>query len=550
MKVNDGKKITMLTAGLFFAMTAFGQNLQQAIQYTKNEQFEKADIAFKSLISSRPNEGEYYFYKGENFFAWGDMDSAKAAYQKGIQMNPANALNYAGLGKVQWYEGDSKDAQDNFFKAKTISKSKDALVLSKIAEAYINAPAKDLNTAVDLLNQAILRNSMDPDLYVDMGDAQWALNPTNASAAIEQYEKALSIDPKDVIAILREGMIYQRAANYDLSYQYYQKANQVDSTFAPAYREKAEMLSAAGRYDEAIAQYKKYLSLNDALSARVRYAEFLFLAKKYDESIAETQKVLARDSSNVILYRILAYAQYERKDYKNGLVSISKFFVKVPKTDIKILSSDYTYYGNLLFKNNQDSLAVQKLDEAATMMVKAKNPEDAARLYVQIGTTEYQNGKCALAVQYFQKCVQLNQADVNTYYYMGRSAYDCKKYQAADSAFAMVVNQRPDLLIGYLWRAFSNEAIDSLNETGQAQPFFDQYLKKVGADTVKNKDGYVAARSYSALCAMAKNDAETAKRYWNMVLAVDSNNATAKEALESLKRPKQQRQPANKGGKK
>src|SRR6202034_3450194 len=166
-------------------------------------------------------------------------------------------------------------------------------------------------------------DSKNIDLYIDLGDAQWAADPTNASNAISQYEKALSLDPKNVIAILREGMIYQNAANYNLSYTYYQKANQVDSTFAPAYRQKAEMLALAQRYDEAIAQYKKYLALNDALSARDRYAKFLYLAKKYSDAISEIQKIQAKDSSDIILYRVLAYCQFENKDYKNGLININ-----------------------------------------------------------------------------------------------------------------------------------------------------------------------------------------------------------------------------------
>ena len=532
-------KISVFSAvGLLFASTMFGQTLPQAIQMTKNEQFEKADKAFKSLIMAQPANGDNYFYEGENFLDWGRLDSAMAAYQKGINMNATDALNYVGVAKIKWYQGSAQEANDNFFKAKTISKSKDAKVFYKMAESYVNAPTKDYKTAIDLLNQAVLLDSKDPQVYIDLGDAQWGLDPSNASNAISQYEKALKIDPKSVIAILREGMIYQMAANYDLSFQYYQKANQVDSTFAPAYRQKAEMLYRAGRYDEAIVQYKKYLTLNDALSARVRYAEFLFLAKQYDATITEVQKIFAKDSSNVILYRVLSYSQYEKKDYVNGLNNITKFFNKVSKTDVKVISSDYTYYGNLLSKNKKDSVAAIMLTKGADMMIKANAPADAAKIYEQIGQIDYMDSKCADAITYYQKSVALKQANVNTYYYLGRSAYDCKKYMTADSAFKQVKTQRSDLLLGYQWTAYSEIAIDTAY-TGSAMGACNDFLQKVGADTMKNKDAMVTVISYMAVCKVAKNDYEGAKPIWKRVQGLDPNNDAARKFFESVNRPKQ-----------
>src|SRR6185312_643418 len=224
MKGKYSKNLAAVAAGLLCASVTMGQTLQQAMQLTKNEQFEKADKAFKALITAQPANGDNYFYEGENFFNWVHQDSALAAYQKGITMNATDALNYVGVAKVKWYQGNAQESNDNFFKAKTISKSKDAKVLYKMAEAYINGPTKDCKTAKDLCNQAILIDSKDPQVYIDLGDAEWCLDPSNASNAIGDYEKALKIDSKNVVAILREGMIYQRAANYDLSYQYYQKA--------------------------------------------------------------------------------------------------------------------------------------------------------------------------------------------------------------------------------------------------------------------------------------------------------------------------------------
>jgi tetratricopeptide (TPR) repeat protein len=512
---------------------AYSQTLQQAISLTKNEEFDKADKAFKALIMAQPANGDNYFYEGENFFNWGLMDSAKAAYQKGISMNATNALNYTGLGKIQWYAGDSKDALDNFYKAKVISKSKDATVLAKIAEAYINAPNKDIRSAIDLLTQALQIDPNNADICIDMGDAYLAQN--DGSNAVTYYDKATSINPKSVVGILRLGQLYGRARNYDLSFQYFKKATDVDSTFAPAYREKAEMLYSAQRYDEAIAQYKKYLQLNNALDARARYASFLYLAKKYKESIIEIQAIMMKDSSNAILYRIIAYSQYETGDYKNGLTNINKFFAKAPKSNIKLLPSDYGYQGKLLSKNGQDSLAIVIMKKALD-----QDPDQAADLTSQIANIYFKDGNYPMAVMYFDKRTKLPQPTVNDYNALGRAAYSNKQYAKGDSAFAIICKYMPDLPLGYLWRAYCNSGIDSTGSQGLAKPFYEQYISKAAKDSLKNKDGLINAYDYLGSYYISQKDFDKAEYEYHKTQELDPNDDKAKKFFQYEKNLKQQ----------
>lgn len=532
MTVNLKMKNMLLAGGMLLTLATGAQTLDQAIKLTNNEQFEKADQAFKKLVSSQPSNGTCYFYEGENFFDWEKMDSAKAAYQKGITINATNALNYVGLGKIQWYNGDTKDAMDNFYKAKVLSKSKDAVVLDKIAEVYINAPHKDITTALELLNQASTLNPDNADIFIDIGDAYLAQN--DGSNAVTYYDKATSINPKSALGTLRLGQLYGRARNYDLSFQYFQKATKIDSTFAPAYREKAEMLYSAGRYDEAIAQYQKYLQLNDAVDARTRYASFLFLAKKYKESVAELQKIMAKDTSNVVLYRLLAYAQYETGDYKDGLSNINKFFNKANKEHTKVLSSDYAYQGKLLSKMGQDSLAIVKMMQALP-----KNPDSLANsgdLISQIGSLYYKDGNCAKATEYFQERISMPQPTVNDYNYLGVAAYCNKQYQKADSAFATITKYMPDLPLGYLWRARCNSSVDSLLTQGSAIPFYEQYIQKAAKDSIRNKAGLSEAYDYLGYYYyFVKKDKDNATLYYKKAQDLDPTDIKPKKFFESLK---------------
>ena len=102
----------------------FSQTLADAIKQTDNEQFETAEISYKALIQSQPDNGENYFYLGENYFKNDNFEMASASYQKGIAANATNPLCYVGAGKMQWYQGKTADAKADFYKATTLAGSK------------------------------------------------------------------------------------------------------------------------------------------------------------------------------------------------------------------------------------------------------------------------------------------------------------------------------------------------------------------------------------------------------------------------------------------
>src|SRR4051812_2028002 len=85
------------------------QTLNDAIKQTRNEQFESAEAMYKKLIEAQPNNGDLYFYYGENFFKnenlSQNLEMASEMYESGVERNATNPLPYVGLGKVMWFKG-------------------------------------------------------------------------------------------------------------------------------------------------------------------------------------------------------------------------------------------------------------------------------------------------------------------------------------------------------------------------------------------------------------------------------------------------------------
>lgn len=504
------------------------QTINDAIKLTSNEQFEAAEAVYKSLIQSQPNNGEYYFYYGENYFKNDNIDMANSMYQKGVEVNATNPLPYVGLGKVQWYKGQQAEAKANFYKATTFAAGKNAIVLWKIAEAYIHAETKNIPEALNLLSQAAKIDPKKPEIFLAIGDAY--LEQNDGNKAIENYEKAAALDPKSVGSLLRQGQLYNRAKNYTLALDLYKKASLIDSTFAPAYREKAEIYFRAGQYNAAVAQYKKYLQLNNSCSARVRFAGFLNQAKQYKESRDAALEAQKCAPTNNYLNRYLAYDYFELKDFPNGLASINAFFAKVPPE--KIIGQDYETRAKLNAQFGNDSLAI--IDFKKALEADSTRKE----LSSDIANSLLKMKKYPEAIEMYKKRVADPKANANDWMSLGKAYYFSKDFINADSAFAHVVTLLPDVYQGYIWRAKASVQMDPQNKNWLAKSYYEQFISKVKPEEADKVKSYLI-EAYNYLGAYyadaARKDCPNVKLYFQKLLDIDPTNAQAKKVLAGLK---------------
>ena len=211
------------------------QDLNAATMLTRSEQYDKAEEMFKQLILKEPNNSKYYFFYGENclqdYFSDTISNSltvytkaAKAQYDKGVSANPNEPLNYIGLAKVAFFNGDNKTAGEMRAKAKSfllpyknikkiVPPAKEyAYTLAKLAESYISEVfLVDTAFALPLIREAIRIDSKNSDIYLIAGDIFNLKN--DGSNAIKYYNLAQEYDPTSPTASMKIGSIYVRARN-------------------------------------------------------------------------------------------------------------------------------------------------------------------------------------------------------------------------------------------------------------------------------------------------------------------------------------------------
>ena len=540
------RSLFLMSAFVAVSFFSTAQTLTEAIQKTLSERFESAEADLNALIAKEPTIGTNYAAAGYNNFYWGvsdqddaielaeKMESAEKLFRKGMEVAPTNPLCYVGLGHLMAFRKDANGCNEQFTKAEAIMNTKsnkvDKLVkqqaLLKMAEACLIENNVQLEKALVYLNTALPLNDKNPEVYIQLGDYYRLRDGINQSNAIAQYNKALEIDSKSTRAILRKGMLYKRVQNWDEGLNYYNEAIALDPSFAPAYREKAELLKDAGRYAQAIEAYAGYKEHNENCRVNQRYAMFVYLAKDYKNALVELEKALPCNDKNEYMYRVLGYTCYETGDYAKGLQYMDTYFNLAKESgEVKISGGDYGQKGKLLSKTGQDSLAVDMLKRAIS--------EDPTYIdgYNEVASILMKQKKYAEASSYYQQKIDRSEKPAALdYYYLGQSRYRNKEYVLADTAFALAASKYPD---ANFWRGRCKNGMEvnpDQPEAGLAKPYHEKFIQLVGNDTRSieaNKKNLMEAYNYLGIYYLIKKNYECSRAAINKTLELDPTNKIA-----------------------
>ncbi len=551
-------KKTLVAGALSITGFINAQTLPEIIKKTDNENFDAAAASFRELIAKEPNKGENYFYYGENFFKNEDPDSAAIFYQKGVDMNATSPLNYVGLGKVLLFKGNVADAKAQFYKAATLGGAKNTEVMRRTAEAWLATGNKNADEALALANNAVKLEAKNPENYIILGDAQLEKNPTDGGAPIKSYKMATSLNPKSTKGILREGKLYQRGRNYQLALDKYKEALAIDASFAPGYREIAELYYLAGQPAKSIENWKKYLELNNSDQARYRFMTALFANKQYAEAISEYENLKKTGFKNAYLDRIAGYSYLENGNktdtmaYTKGLKAMNDFFA-MAGTNFKYKAADYKYKGLLLLRMGKDSLSKIEMEKAVAL-----DPSIGGDINSELANNAMKVKKYDEAITYFMRKMNGDAKNLNNndYYNLGRAYYysggkilnesnsikDAKLRQKkideslpffvkADSAFLKLTELNPSWPVGFFWRAKANAQLDPDNTKWLAKPYYEQALGLIKPEergSPANKSNVIEAYEYLGFYYVTTKDKVKADETWNLVKELDPNNAKQK----------------------
>ncbi|MCX6256171.1 MAG: carboxypeptidase-like regulatory domain-containing protein [Bacteroidia bacterium] len=593
----------VLVAGLFtvFAIKIQAQvaDLNTATLLTRSEQYEKAEAMFQQLIKQEPANSKNYFYLGENYLLDYFADtisnsltvaakSAKEIYQKGVDANPNDPLNYIGLAKVAFYQGDDKTAAEMRAKAKSfllpyknikkiVPPAKDyAYALAKIAESYIKDEKVDTSVALPLIREAIKIDNKSRDVYLIAGDIYILVN--DGSKAISFYNQAQFADPQSPTANMKIGNIYVKGRALQPAIPYFEQAIELNANYAPAYRELGQLYLLAQRFDQSKEYFKKYLDLTAGnIPAKIRYVNALFYAKDYDGVIKNVEEIFAVDKSRTYMNRIAGYSCYEKTppDYDKALAYMETLFKTV--TPERIIKKDYHYMARILLKKNQNyPKMIDELGGLKSQLEKEKSKYAAAssaaeKAKIKVGVDDLANKASNLetdiakadaeidrafgeyakvlnfnpedknllneiannymiykryegAAKIWAKLIDPGNEDLDQYMRVGRAYYNGEKYKTADSVFNVVLKKSPNYLPAYIFIARTYSKMDPDYKLGLAKPKFEKFIDMAKADSAKNNAEIMEAFGYLSYYHMTNDNYSKSREYYSRMISLDPDS--------------------------
>ena len=552
-------RISLLVAGFAgLCNVVFAQSVDQGKKFLYYQRYKSAKDVFDKILASNPNNIDAIYWDGQTLLAMKDSVAAQDLYSKALQTNGNAPLLLAGMGNVELRLGKTADARQHFETAISLSKGKDIDVLNAVADANIDARAGDATYAIDKLNQATqIKKFNDATTYVLMGDAYRKL--IDGGNAVQSYNKALGIDPKNAEAEYKIGKIYLTQNNKEFFLPAFQKATEMDPAYAPAYYEIFYYYYNHWNADDvpkAKDALDKYVANSDpGAYVDLLQTDFLIVTGKFADAKAKAQAIISAQGAKVDpnFYKKVAYCCDTLGDAACATQNIATYFTRQDPAAVTPL--DYVLRASIESKSTDSATRNQAFGDYALAMQKDTLPENKAKYMAQAVdlAKKLGNKKAQADLAGIAYAAKANPTQTDLYNW-GISNYQAGAYKTADSIFCGLYESKfPNEIYGYLWCARSKQAQDdSTNSQGLAVGAydklaefargFDSTAKVAGtADSIKYKGQiltsyFFLAQYYNDI----KKEKSTAVGYLEKVLEVDPTNQTAAKFIKILTAPPRQ----------
>jgi tetratricopeptide (TPR) repeat protein len=258
--------------------------LDEAQHDIDTNQFQAALIPLQKFLAEKPDIAWAHFQLAYAYTALKRPDEARVEYERATTLDPKMSEAFLNLG----------------------------ILLSEKDPAAAVAP---LRRAVDLLPAQSRPRFL-------LGHAQERSG--DIPAAVESYEAALRLDPRDVETVIHLGNLYVGLKRYSDAETKFRAALEIEPKSPQALLGLAQTLDAQKK-PEAAAAYRNYLAVQpDTPGAESRAIHLLIEQKQYDAALAELDRADGGKPPTLDSLRSRADIQIAQKKWDDSIVTIRK----------------------------------------------------------------------------------------------------------------------------------------------------------------------------------------------------------------------------------
>ncbi len=425
-----------------------------------------AVTALEAALKAGQKPAEVHYYLGAIAFARHKVPDAIRHLEETVRIDDEYVDALKLLGDAYLAKKDVKNALKHFKSAVKLA-PKNGAVAASYGKALLAADSVD--AAIIQLTRAKEYTPDDPTIYEAIGDAFVKQNVV--PMVVINYQKAIDMEPDNTERRIKLAQVYEKNRQYTEAVKEFEEIIRRDSLNSDAYVQQGNIFVRAKMYRQALAPLQKYTKLKPkSVDGSVLYTKALSGAGDFDATIIEAKRSLKMDSSNVDIWRLLAQAQVETREYQDALDAYGAL-----KRRNEFKSEDQAQYGYALFRLKRDDEALAALLEAvATDSMNC----DA---YFSLGSIYMNKRDYQKAGEMFEKRIDCDQRSISLAAYLnGAASYmQVKEYPRVRVLLTRAIELKPDFLQARLWLARYYSVVDSLDN---AKAQYDSVLQQIGTN--------------------------------------------------------------------
>jgi tetratricopeptide (TPR) repeat protein len=527
------KKTTItFIAGLLLVTGLKAQSIQDGINDLYAKRDKTAAELFQKMIATNPNNIEAIYWLGQSYFNMDDNTAARQLYEKALTTNGGAPLLLVGIGHAELLDNKNNDAKQHFEAALTAGRTKkgdDPVIETAIGRAIVDSKTGDFQYAIQLLLDATAKDPKNTETLLQLGNAYRKADPgKGGSDAYTYYNKALAVNPGFAAASVRLAKLFETQKNWELVLRYLNEAIIKDPKFTDAYYELFWYFFLRKDFTEANNQLKKYveskLPETDILDEYL-YGQLCYVSKDYDCAITKGNNVVnamgAKTKPRV--YKLLAYAYFEKGDYANALKNVNDYFVKEKKEDI--IQADVKLKADILAKTGGTpdeiyNTYMQAADMDTVLSSKIDFMKQAAAIFKDQKQWE-------MLAKVTQKIIDLRPKPViNDYFEMMQAYYKIDSFSRSRNISMLMRDKFADQIFGFDWAFRISARIDTVKRDSIAVPDALKLYTFTQTDTVKFRAQYLNSARFLGGFYFNARDKENALLYLQKWHDLDTANAS------------------------
>jgi tetratricopeptide (TPR) repeat protein len=551
------KGIAFLVSGFLMIAVLKAQTIQEGMNHLYAKRHKSAAGVFQKLLATNPNNIEAIYWLGQTYFNMDDNIAARQLYQKALAANGSAPLLLVGIGHADLLDNKPGDAKQRFDAALAASRKKnvdDPVIQTFIGRAIVDSKTGDFQYAIIVLKDAIAKNPNNTETLLQLGNAYRRADPgRGGSDAYTYYNNALTVNPKFAVAHVKLAKLFETQKNWDLFLKQLNDAITKDPTFTDAYYELYWYYFLRRDFTEAGNQLKKYIDSKlpeSDIQDEYLYGQLCYVSKDYDCAILKGNKVLNEMGAKTKprIYRLLAYAYFDKSDFPNALKNVNDFLLKEKREDL--LSGDYKLKADILTKTGGTldeiySTYIQGAALDSVLTSKIDFLKQGAEAFKSRGDSLSRLREGDIRMEIVK--LKGNNAGQRDLFDAGFAYFQGKNYDKADSIFDIYSVKYPDEVYGPMMQYNIHRAIDTTMEKGLAVPWAEKYLVILEKDTAKNKKTIIGVAGYLATYyANIVKDKPKAITYLKKMLLYDPANADIQNSIKLLEKTPATKPPATK----